>query len=184
MKQFHHVTKSLAHLRHPSGGVGKTTLPKLCLDQIQPSKGTATLGKRVKVNYIERTRMALDGSGSLLEEVAEGDEKRQRRENANRIQAAAAAREAEARRKAAQPTPNKPRKLTMAGRMELDSMEERIMETEDAIQALEAKLNDPKFQAEHFNEVPQVVEDLDKAKASTRELYARWEQLEQLAAAT
>ncbi len=56
-------------------GVGKTTLLKLCLDQLRPSEGEATLGKRVKINYIDQTRMQIDGTGSLLDEVADGNEK-------------------------------------------------------------------------------------------------------------
>ncbi len=56
-------------------GVGKTTLLKLCLGQIPPTEGTAILGKRVKVNYIDQTRMQLDGTGSLLDEISDGNEK-------------------------------------------------------------------------------------------------------------
>ena len=56
-------------------GVGKTTLLKVCLGQLEPTEGTATVGKKVKVNYIDQTRMALDGTGSLLDEVADGNEK-------------------------------------------------------------------------------------------------------------
>lgn len=56
-------------------GVGKTTLLKLCLGQIPPSEGSAVIGKRVKVNYIDQTRMQLDGTGSLLDEISEGNEK-------------------------------------------------------------------------------------------------------------
>ncbi|MFT4175146.1 MAG: ABC-F family ATP-binding cassette domain-containing protein [Luteolibacter sp.] len=58
-------------------GVGKTTLLKLCLGQISPSEGKAEIGRRVKVNYIDQTRMQLDGKGSLLDEVADGNEKLQ-----------------------------------------------------------------------------------------------------------
>ena len=56
-------------------GTGKTTLLKLCLDQIKPSSGRAVLGKRVKVNYIDQGRMELDGSGSLLDEISGGNDK-------------------------------------------------------------------------------------------------------------
>lgn len=56
-------------------GVGKTTLLKLCLGQIPPSEGSAVTGKRVKVNYIDQTRMQLDGTGSLLDEISDGNEK-------------------------------------------------------------------------------------------------------------
>ena len=44
-------------------GTGKTTLLKLCLGQIKASAGSAVIGKRVKVNYIDQTRMQLDGTG-------------------------------------------------------------------------------------------------------------------------
>ena len=56
-------------------GVGKTTLLKLCLGQLDPTEGTAVTGKRVKVNYIDQTRMVLDGTGSLLDEISDGNEK-------------------------------------------------------------------------------------------------------------
>jgi ATP-binding cassette subfamily F protein uup len=56
-------------------GVGKTTLLKLCLGQIPPTEGSAVLGKRVKINYIDQTRMQLDGTGSLLDEISDGNEK-------------------------------------------------------------------------------------------------------------
>ena len=56
-------------------GVGKTTLLKICLDQLQPTQGTAKLGKQVKINYIDQTRMQLDGTGSLLDEISDGNEK-------------------------------------------------------------------------------------------------------------
>ena len=56
-------------------GTGKTTLLKLCLDQIKPTSGHATLGKRVKINYIDQTRMQLEGTGSLLDEISGGNDK-------------------------------------------------------------------------------------------------------------
>ncbi len=280
-------------------GVGKTTLLKLCLGMIEPSEGSAEIGKRVKVNYVDQARMVLDGTGSLLDEVAEGNEKlhfgdqligaraylrrflfsddrinervdllsggerarlmlakvlktggnllvldeptndldlpslrmleeaiadfdgasivvshdryfldricdriiafeddgvhvtpgnysyylekRQQREAIHRAQAQAAAREAEARRRAAEKPVEKPRKLTLAEKKELESMEERILEAEEHAAALETKLNDPDFQAKHFEQVPEVVAELDAAKAAVEDLYARWEELESLA---
>ncbi len=56
-------------------GVGKTTLLKICLQQLKPTLGTAKLGKQVKINYIDQTRMQLDGTGSLLDEISDGNEK-------------------------------------------------------------------------------------------------------------
>ena len=56
-------------------GVGKSTLLKICLQQIEPTSGKAILGKQVKINYIDQSRMQLDGTGSLLDEISDGNEK-------------------------------------------------------------------------------------------------------------
>ena len=56
-------------------GVGKTTLLRVCSGQLAPSEGAATLGNRVRINYIDQTRMVLEGAGSLLDEVSDGGEK-------------------------------------------------------------------------------------------------------------
>lgn len=280
-------------------GVGKTTLLKLCLGQIAASEGTAVTGKRVKVNYIDQTRMQLDGTGSLLDEISEGNEKlmfgdqplgarnylrrflfndqrinervdllsggerarlmlakvlknggnlivldeptndldlpslrmleealadfdgsvicvshdryfldricdqiiafeengvvvqpgnysyylekRHAREAAQRIQAQAANKEAEARRKAAE-APKRPRKLTLKERTELEGMEAAILSAEERVGELEAKLNDPSYQAEHYAEIPAMIVQLDEAKAAVAGLYQRWEELEALRA--
>ena len=55
-------------------GVGKTTLLRLCLGERDPDEGTATLGKKAVFNYIDQTRMHLDDSRTVMEEVAEGSE--------------------------------------------------------------------------------------------------------------
>jgi ATP-binding cassette subfamily F protein uup len=279
-------------------GVGKTTLLKLCLGMIEPNEGNATVGKKVKVNYIDQTRMALDGTGSLLDEVADGNEKvqfgnqtmgaraylrrflfddrrinervdllsggerarlmlakvlktggnlivldeptndldlpslrmleealadfdgtvlvvshdryfldrvcdqiiafedngvfvqpgnysyylekRQAREQVDRLHAQAAARDAAARQKATAPVEAKPRKLTLAERKELEGIEGTILAAEEAVAGLEAKLNDPEFQ-KNYAEISAAVSQLDQAKAEVARLYARWEELETLA---
>lgn len=56
-------------------GVGKSTLLKICLQQLNPTRGKAILGKQVKINYIDQSRMQLDGTGSLLDEISDGNEK-------------------------------------------------------------------------------------------------------------
>ncbi|MEI6338558.1 MAG: ATP-binding cassette domain-containing protein [Verrucomicrobiota bacterium] len=52
-------------------GVGKTTLLRICLGERQPDEGLATLGKKVAFNYIDQGRMQLDGSKTVIEEVAD-----------------------------------------------------------------------------------------------------------------
>ena len=53
-------------------GVGKTTLLRLCLGERAPDAGTTTIGKIVTFNYIDQTRMQLDGTKTVLQEIAGG----------------------------------------------------------------------------------------------------------------
>lgn len=55
-------------------GVGKTTLLRLCLGERPPDEGTVKIGSRVVFNYIDQARMQLQGSGTVLEEIAGGNE--------------------------------------------------------------------------------------------------------------
>lgn len=55
-------------------GVGKTTLLKICLGERRPDEGTAIVGKRCLFNYIDQSRMVLDGKGSVMDEISEGRE--------------------------------------------------------------------------------------------------------------
>ena len=106
-------------------------------------------------------------------------EKRQAREQRDKLFAAAAAKEAAARQKAAT-TVAKPRKLTLAERKELEGMEDAILLAEEKVGELEALINDPDFHATRFTELPETLAKLDAAKAEIARLYARWEELEAL----
>jgi ABC transport system ATP-binding/permease protein len=55
-------------------GVGKTTLLRLCLGERPPEAGLVRIGKRVVSNYIDQTRLQLDGAATVLHEVADGAE--------------------------------------------------------------------------------------------------------------
>ena len=55
-------------------GAGKTTLLRICLGEREPEEGQATVGKKVTFNYIDQGRMQLNGSGSVIAEVADMDE--------------------------------------------------------------------------------------------------------------
>jgi len=55
-------------------GAGKTTLLRVCLGEAAPVEGTATIGKRVVFNYIDQSRMRLDGKGTVMEEVSDSGE--------------------------------------------------------------------------------------------------------------
>jgi ATP-binding cassette subfamily F protein uup len=55
-------------------GVGKSTLIHICLGLRAPDEGTAVMGKKTVVNFIDQGRTALDGSKSILSEVQDQDE--------------------------------------------------------------------------------------------------------------
>ncbi len=74
----------------------------------------------------------------------------------------------------------KPRKLSLKERTELDGMEATILAAEQVAKGIEAKLNDVKFQAQHYEEIFELVAKLDAAKAEVARLYQRWEELKAL----
>jgi ATP-binding cassette subfamily F protein uup len=55
-------------------GAGKTTLLRVCLGERPPDEGVVKVGNRAVFNYIDQARMQLDGSGTVMAEVAEGGE--------------------------------------------------------------------------------------------------------------
>jgi ATP-binding cassette subfamily F protein uup len=55
-------------------GAGKTTLLRICLGERRPDEGTAKIGKKVVFNYIDQSRMQLEGTGTVLEEISKGSE--------------------------------------------------------------------------------------------------------------
>src|SRR5882724_4381559 len=55
-------------------GVGKTTLLRICLGERRPDEGTIKIGKKVGFNYIDQARMQLNGTGTVLDEVADGSD--------------------------------------------------------------------------------------------------------------
>ena len=79
------------------------------------------------------------------------------------------------------PASDKPRKMTLAERKELEGMEAAILVAEQKVLDLENTLNDPDFHSTRFHETPAILAALDLAKAECAALYSRWEQLETLA---
>jgi ATP-binding cassette subfamily F protein uup len=55
-------------------GVGKTTLLKIILGELEPTAGTVRIGKRTEFNYVDQTRLSLDEDKSVLEEVSQGQD--------------------------------------------------------------------------------------------------------------
>ena len=55
-------------------GMGKTTLLKVMLGQLQPTSGEALQGTRTQINYVDQGRVLLDEEKTVWDEVGEGSE--------------------------------------------------------------------------------------------------------------
>ncbi|MGJ8676429.1 MAG: ABC-F family ATP-binding cassette domain-containing protein [Akkermansiaceae bacterium] len=55
-------------------GMGKSTLLKIILGQIEPLEGTVDIGMKTEINFIDQNRLLLDEEASVYQEVGEGQE--------------------------------------------------------------------------------------------------------------
>lgn len=53
-------------------GIGKTTLLKIILGQLEPQEGTVKRGTKLEVAYFDQTRDQLDGEKSAIDNISEG----------------------------------------------------------------------------------------------------------------
>ena len=53
-------------------GLGKTTLLRLMLGELQPTRGKVEIGTRTEINYVDQNRLALDDNKTVWEEVGQG----------------------------------------------------------------------------------------------------------------
>ena len=77
--------------------------------------------------------------------------------------------------------PSRPRKLTFKEQRELDGMEAAIHAAEARVSELENTLSAPDFYPARAREAPGLIAELEAGKAEVARLYARWEELGQLA---
>ncbi|HWB60124.1 MAG TPA: ABC-F family ATP-binding cassette domain-containing protein [Chthoniobacteraceae bacterium] len=55
-------------------GLGKTTLLRIILGDLAPSRGTVEIGTRTQINYIDQGRLLLDDTKTIFQEVGENSE--------------------------------------------------------------------------------------------------------------
>ena len=55
-------------------GLGKSTLLKIMLGELAPTRGEVEIGARTEINYVDQNRLLLDDAKTVWEEVGEGSE--------------------------------------------------------------------------------------------------------------
>jgi ATP-binding cassette subfamily F protein uup len=55
-------------------GLGKTTLLKITIGQLEPSEGTVKIGPLTKFNYVDQARLQLNDDRTVLDEASDGTE--------------------------------------------------------------------------------------------------------------
>jgi ATPase subunit of ABC transporter with duplicated ATPase domains len=75
------------------------------------------------------------------------------------------------------------RKLSYKETQELAGIEGAILAAEGRVEELQGKLQDPDFAVEHWNELGELGEELERRRGAVVALYARWEELEAVRAA-
>ena len=78
----------------------------------------------------------------------------------------------------------KPRKLSFKEQRELEGIEAQIHAVEAEVGRIESLFADPEFFRKQAAKVNQLTEELDAAKKNVTKLYARWEELEAIRAAS
>lgn len=145
---------------------------------------------RYFLNRVCTDILAFEGDGKIHHSVGDYDyylEKKQRAAAAAARQSAAILalnKSAELAREANAPKPVKPRKLSFKEQRELEGMEAQIQSADSEIARIENLFAQPDFHRTHGTQTDQLVSDLTAAKEKLSRLYARWEELEAIRAAT
>jgi ABC transport system ATP-binding/permease protein len=132
--------------------------------------------------------IVFEGGGVLRRHAGGYDLYRRLKEQREAEAAAAASERAAKEKKAAPATPSSPakgdgRRLSWKEKKELEGMEETILEAEQRKASLEARLADPALYASAPDEVAKLSADFAETSARVDQLYARWAELEEIAAA-
>jgi ATP-binding cassette subfamily F protein uup len=143
---------------------------------------------RYFLNRVCTDILAFEGDGKIHHSVGDYDYYLAKKERINKEQARQAAAFLSASKsaptQATKPSGTKLRKLSFKEQRELDGMEARIHAVEAEAARIEGLFVDPEFFRKHATQVSQLTADLDAAKENVAKLYARWEELEKIRAAS
>ena len=130
---------------------------------------------RFMLDRLSTALLALDGRGGA-KAFASYEQYRQ-----NQTPAAAAVKDVKPTAATSKPAAAKPKKLTYKLQHELDGMEASILEAEEGLEALQTQAADPAVMADR-ERYAGVCQALGDAQARVEHLYARWAELEEMAA--
>jgi ATP-binding cassette subfamily F protein uup len=144
---------------------------------------------RYFLNRVCTDILAFEGDGKIAHSVGDYDyylEKKQKAAAAvsrQRAEPPAAGKPPALSRDAATKTA-KPRKVSFKEQRELEGIEAQIHAVESEVARIEGAFSDPEFFRKHAAQVNQLTDELEAAKANVVKLYARWEELEAIKAAS
>ena len=145
---------------------------------------------RYFLNRVCTDILAFEGDGKIHHSVGDYDyyvEKKERASVAASRQSAAILatnKSAALSRDASTPKPAKPRKLSFKEARELEGIEAQIHAAEAEVARIEGLFADPEFFRKQGAQVNQLTVELDATKETITKLYARWEELELIKAAS
>jgi ABC transport system ATP-binding/permease protein len=140
---------------------------------------------RYFLNRVCTDVLAFEGGGRIVHSVGDYEyylAKRDRAFTANEKEPAAKA--LSPKRNAGKPTATRPRKLGFNEGRELEGMEAQILTAESEVLRIEALFAASDFHRTHGPQTKQLIVDLAAAKETVALLYARWEELERIRAAS
>ncbi len=144
---------------------------------------------RYFLNRVCTDILAFEGDGKIAHSVGDYDyylekKKRATAEAARQIAVVPAPSKSAAPARDIATAKTKPRKLSFKEQHELGGIEAQIHATEAEVARIEGLFSDPEFFRKHAAQVNKLTEELDAAKAKVVKLYARWEELEAIKAAS
>jgi len=165
-------------LDEPTNDLDTDTL-ELLEDKLVQFDGTVLLVShdRTFLDNVVTSTLAFEGDGQVREYVGGyADWMRQRGAVGDGAQPK------KKRSRAPKPTAPRPRKLTYAERLELDALPEKLEVLEQQRDDLQAEMAGPEFYKQDKAEITAALDRLTAMEAELVEVYARWEQLEEIAA--